>query len=98
VEEGFKENGRRRRRGAAMNEMSRIIASLVFVSNWYAMTLIGRALFKPYEKLKLVWCPEARNFSFVEIVAIPKAVHASAPVKRCLLWPKYRACSQRCVK
>jgi hypothetical protein len=81
-----------------MNEMTRIIASLVFVSIWYAMTLIGRVLFKPYEKLKLVWCPEARNFSFVEIVAKPKGVHASAPVKRCLFWPEYRACSQRCVK
>ena len=55
-----------------MNEMTRIIASLVFVSIWYAMTLIGRALFKPYEKLKLVWCPEARNFSFVEIVPTSK--------------------------
>ena len=81
-----------------MNEMTRIIASLVFVSIWYAMTLIGRALFKPYEKLKLVWCPEARNFSFVEMVPASKGSHASAPVKRCLLWPQYRACSQRCVK
>ena len=46
-----------------MNDLTRIIAALVFVIIWYAMTLIGRALFKPYEKLKLVWCPEARNFS-----------------------------------
>ena len=37
-----------------MNDLTRIIAALVFVIIWYAMTLIGRALMKPYEKLKLV--------------------------------------------
>ena len=81
-----------------MNDLTKIIAPLVFTSIWYAMTLIGRALFKPYEKLKLVWCPEARNFSFVEMVATSKGVHASAPVKRCLFWPEHKACSQQCVK
>jgi hypothetical protein len=81
-----------------MNDLTRIIAALVFVIIWYAMTLIGRALFKPYEKLKLVWCPEVRNFSFVETVAISKGEHSSAPVKCCLLWPEYKTCRQGCIK
>jgi len=79
-----------------MNDLTRIIVTLVFTSIWYAMTLIGRALFKPYEKLKLVWCPEVRSLSFVETAATSKG--KDAHVKRCLLWPEYRACGQRCVK
>jgi len=81
-----------------MNELAKIVATLVFTSIWYAMTLIGRALFKPYEKLRLVWCPEVRCLSFVETVAMLKGKDKAAPVKRCLLWPDYKNCGQRCVK
>ncbi|MGB7946897.1 MAG: hypothetical protein WCH75_04360 [Candidatus Binatia bacterium] len=81
-----------------MNELAKIVVSLVFTSVWYAMTLIGRALLKPYEKLRLVWCPEVRRVSFVETVATPKGKGATTPVKRCLLWPDYKNCGQRCVK
>ena len=81
---------------ATMND--RIIAALVFVIIWYALVLIGRALFKPFEKLKLVWCPEARNVSFIETVATSAASHSSPAVKRCLLWPEYKSCNQRCIK
>ena len=59
-------------KGTTMNDMTKIIATLVFASIWYAMTLIGRALFRPYEKLRLVWCPEVRRMSFVETVATSK--------------------------
>ena len=79
-----------------MNDLTNLVAILVFTSIWYAMTLIGRALFKPYEKLRLVWCPEVRSLSFVETAATSKG--KDAQVKRCLLWPEYRACRQRCVK
>ena len=75
----------------------RIIAALVFVLIWYALTLIGRALMKPYEKLKLVWCPEIRCPSFVETDANSKG-GASVSVKRCLLWPEHEDCKERCVK
>lgn len=78
-----------------MNDMTKIIATLVFTLIWYAMTLIGRALFRPYEKLRLVWCREARSISFIETTANKDA---ATPVKRCLLWPEYKACGQRCVK
>jgi hypothetical protein len=78
--------------------MTGIIATVVFVLIWYAMTLIGRWLFKPYEKLKLVWCPEVRSFSFVETDPIPKADSSSVSVKRCLLWPEHEDCKRRCVK
>jgi hypothetical protein len=81
-----------------MNDMTKIIATLVFTSIWYAMTLIGRALFRPYEKLRLVWCPEVRSVSFVETAATSKGKDAATPVKRCLLWSNYKACSQRCIK
>jgi hypothetical protein len=57
--------------------------------------LIGRALFKPYEKMKLVWCPEARQFSFVEAVGKPAGGRS---VTACLLWPEYKSCGQRCIK
>jgi hypothetical protein len=80
-----------------MNE-AKMIAMVVFTSIWYAMTLIGRALFKPYEKMRLVWCPEVRCMSFVETVATPKGKGATTPVKRCLLWPEYGTCGRRCVK
>lgn len=76
--------------------MTGIIATVVFVAIWYAMTLIGRALLKPYEKLKLVWCPEVRSFSFVETE--PKADSSSVSVKRCLLWPEHEGCKRRCIK
>jgi len=81
-----------------MSDMTKIIATLVFASIWYAMTLIGRALFRPYEKLRLVWCPEARRMSFVETVATSKGKAAATPVKRCLLWPDHKTCGQRCVR
>jgi hypothetical protein len=81
-----------------MNDMTKIIAILVFASIWYAMTLIGRALFRPYEKLKMVWCPEARNVSFVETVAPSESSHSSPAVKSCLLWPEYKSCRQGCIK
>ena len=32
---------------------------------------------KPYEKLKLVWCPEVRRLSFVETDAISEGGGAS---------------------
>lgn len=73
----------------------RIIAALVFVIIWYALVLIGRALFKPYEKLKLVWCPQARQFSFIEAVSTSGGGRL---VKSCLLWPEYKSCNQRCIK
>ena len=73
----------------------RIIAALVFVIIWYALVLIGRALFKPYEKLKLVWCPHARQFSFIEAVSTSGAGRL---VRSCLLWPEYKSCNQRCIK
>jgi hypothetical protein len=79
-----------------MNDIG-IIAPLVFVLIWYALILIGRALMKPYEKLKLAWCPELRRLSFVETDAISKA-GASVAVKRCLLWPEHEDCKERCVK
>jgi hypothetical protein len=78
-----------------MNDIG-IIAPLVFVLIWYALTLIGRALMKPYEKLKLVWCPEVRRLSFVETDAILEGGGAS--VRRCLLWPEHEDCKERCVK
>jgi hypothetical protein len=81
-----------------MNELAKIVAALVFTSIWYAMTLIGRALFKPYEKLRLVWCPEVKCLSFIETVAPLKGKNPATPVKRCLLWPDYKNCEQRCVK
>ena len=81
-----------------MNELAKIVTSLVFTSIWYAMTLIGRALFKPYEKLRLVWCPEVRCTSFIETVAAPKGKDLATRVKHCLLWPEYQNCGQRCVK
>ena len=73
----------------------RIIAALVFVIIWYALVLIGRTLFKPFEKLKLVWCPEARQFSFIE--AFGKS-EGGRSVKSCLLWPEHKSCNQRCIK
>jgi len=83
-----------------MNDLTKLVAILVFTSIWYAMTLIGRALFKPYEKLRLVWCPEVRSLSFVETAAASNGNDAvvRVPVKRCLLWPDHKACGQRCVK
>jgi hypothetical protein len=81
-----------------MNDLTKLVAILVFTSIWYAMTLIGRALFKPYEKLRLVWCPEVRSLSFVETAAASNDNDAVVPVKRCLLWPDHKACGQRCVK
>jgi hypothetical protein len=83
---------------ATMNDISRIISALVFVIIWYALTLIGRALFRPYEKLKMVWCPEARNVSFIETVATSAGSHSSPAVKRCLLWPENKTCRQSCIK
>ena len=80
-----------------MNDIG-IIAPLVFVLIWYALTLIGRALMKPYEKLKLVWCPEVRRLSFIETDAISKSGGAPVSVKRCLLWPEHEDCKERCVK
>jgi hypothetical protein len=73
----------------------RIIAALAFVIIWYALVLIGRALFRPFEKLKLVWCPEARQFSFVEAVGKSEGGRS---VKSCLLWPEYKSCRQGCIK
>ena len=75
----------------------RIIAVLVFVLIWYALTLIGRVLMKPYETLKLVWCPEMTAPSFVETDANSKG-GVSVSVKRCLLWPEHEDCKERCVK
>ncbi len=81
-----------------MNDITMIIAALLFVLIWYGLTLIGRALFKPFEKMKLVWCPEVGSFSFVE--PQPTSGIASAPlsVKHCLLWREYERCKKRCVK
>jgi len=81
-----------------MNDLTRIIAALVFVIIWYAMTLIGRALMEPYEKLKLVWCPEVRRLSFVEADAISEDGGASVSIRRCLLWPEDEDCKERCLK
>jgi hypothetical protein len=84
-------------RGQPMNDIG-IIAPLVFVLIWYALTLIGRALMKPYEKLKLTWCPELRRLSFVEADAISKGSGASVSVKRCLLWPEHKSCKEGCLR
>jgi hypothetical protein len=78
-----------------MTEMNEIFAALVFVIIWYGLILIGRALFKPYEKMKLVWCSEVRSFSFIETDTVSKG---DSVVKHCLLWPEYGGCKQRCVK
>ena len=82
-----------------MYDMPRIVAAVVFVVLWYALTLIGRALFKPYEKLKLVWCPHVRSLSFVEAQAISaKGSAPSVSVRHCLLWREHENCQERCVK
>ena len=78
-----------------MTEMNEIITAVVFVIIWYGLILIGRALFRSYEKMKLVWCPEVRSFSLIETGTVSKAVSV---VKHCLLWPEYKSCKQRCVK
>jgi hypothetical protein len=81
-----------------MSDMTKIIVALVFVSIWYALTLIGRALFKPYERMKLVWCPEVRGFSCVQLGPVSGSAPEPVSVQRCLLWPEYKGCKERCVK
>jgi hypothetical protein len=81
-----------------MSDITMIIATLVFVLIWYGLTLIGRALFKPFEKMNLVWCPEVRSFSFVETQPTSGSAFAPVSLKHCLLWPDHERCKERCVK
>lgn len=80
------------------DDITMIIATFAFVLIWYALTLIGRALFKPFEKMKLVWCPEVRSFSFVETEPKLGSAHSPVSVRCCLLWPEYKHCNERCLK
>jgi hypothetical protein len=80
-----------------MNDITVMAAAIVFVLAWYALALAGRAVFQAYEQMRLVWCPEARRFSFVEAEESTKTGSRFA-VKRCALWPRYGRCKQGCVK
>jgi hypothetical protein len=80
-----------------MNDITVMVAAIVFVLAWYGLALAGRAVFKAYEEMRLVWCPETRNFSFIETEGGTKTSPRFA-VKRCALWPRYNRCKQRCIK
>lgn len=43
-----------------------MVAVIIFVLAWYGLTLAGRAVLKPYEKMKVVWCPAVGSFSYIE--------------------------------
>jgi hypothetical protein len=77
-----------------MNDIGNMITIILFVSLWYSLFVVGRALLKPYEKLKLIWCPELHSFSFIETQA---NAGGSTAVKQCLLWPEHERCKQRCL-
>jgi hypothetical protein len=79
-----------------MNDVTVMSAVVVFVLGWYGLTLAGRALLKGYENSRLVWCPEVRSFSYVEV---EESSHDGSliSVRHCSLWPQYRGCKSRCV-
>jgi hypothetical protein len=74
-----------------------MIAVIIFVLAWYGLTLAGRAVLKPYEKMKVVWCPVVGSFSYVETEECANGTPRLS-VQRCLLWPEYRGCKNQCVR
>lgn len=79
-----------------MNDVAVMAAVTIFVLTWYGLTRIGRKVFKRYEDMRMVWCPEIGSFSYIETARGKNGSPVS--VKRCLLWPEYRQCKTRCVK
>jgi hypothetical protein len=80
-----------------MNDTAFAVAAILFLLSWYGVILVGRKLLRAYEKLQLVWCAEVGSFSFTETSPSLKG-DVSVAVKRCLLWPEFKDCDQRCVK
>ena len=49
-----------------MNDVAVMAAVTIFVLTWYGLTRIGRKVFKRYEDMRMVWCPEIGSFSYIE--------------------------------
>jgi hypothetical protein len=79
-----------------MNDVGVMSAVVMFVLWWYGLTLVGRKMFRPYENLRLVWCPELRSFSYIEVQTDTEhGIRLTA--KNCLLWPEYSQCKSLCL-
>ena len=81
-----------------MNELTLTIGALLFIFGWYGLSKIVGRWSRRLEKLRVVWCGQLKTFSLVETKPAPDDTGNNPEVRRCLLWPEYHDCDQRCIR
>jgi hypothetical protein len=81
-----------------MNDFTLTIGALLFIFGWYGLSKIVGRWSRRTEKLRVVWCGRLKTFSLVETKPAPNDKGNDPEVDRCLLWPEFHDCDQRCIR
>ena len=81
-----------------MNDLDLTIGALVFMLGWHGLSKIVAHLSRRLQQSRVVWCARIKTLSLVETEPERAQNRAQPTVRRCLLWPEYHDCDQRCVR